>query len=108
MAIQIVIDGARNTIVKFVGAGTLDVSTLVETPATVKINKIIYDVGAATDAVLSWDATTDVPITGLSGRGTMDFCYFHGLTNNAGAGVTGDITLAGTGANITVILELEK
>lgn len=108
MANQILVDGARNAVVKMVGAGTIDVSTLVGAPAKVRIDKIQYDVGAATDAVLSWDATTDVVIAGLSGRGEICAKHFGGLTNNAGAGVTGDIVLGGTGANITVILELVK
>jgi hypothetical protein len=106
MPTQVVTDGPRTAVVKQIGAGTIDVSTLVGTPAQVTIQKIIYDVGAVTDCVLSWDATADVVITPLSGRGTMKFERFGGLVNDSGAGKTGDIVVAGTGSfMVTLVLK---
>jgi hypothetical protein len=107
MATQVLLDGPRNAVIKQLGAGTIDVSTLEGAPAQVSIQKIIYDVGAVADVTLSWDATTDELITILSGRETMCFEDFGGLLNNAGAGKTGDIVVAGTGS-FMVLLVLKK
>lgn len=104
---QIIIDGPRNAVVKFQAAETLDISTLFGAPPLVKIMRIWYDVGAGTDHNISWDATTDVVAYHLSGRHDVDFTCFGGLTNDAGAGVTGDIVVNGT-TPFTVVVFLEK
>lgn len=104
---QIILDGPRNAVVKFIAAETLDVSTLSGAPPRVKIMQIWYDVGAGTDHNLSWDATVDVLAFQLSGRHHMDFTCFGGLTNDAGAGVTGDLVVNGT-TPFTVVVFLEK
>jgi hypothetical protein len=108
MATQVLLDGPRNAVIKQLGAGTLDVSALLSgAPAQVSIQRIIYDVGAVADVALSWDATAAELITILSGRETMCFEDFGGLLNNAGAGKTGDIVVAGTGS-FMVLLVLKK
>jgi hypothetical protein len=104
---QILVDGARNAVLKFDAAETFDVSTLEGAPERVRIMKIWYDVGAGTDHVIEWKATVDVPAFHMSGRHFMDFTCFGGITNNAGAGVTGDFEVAGT-TPFTVIVHLEK
>jgi hypothetical protein len=60
-----------------------------------------------------WDATTDVIIMPLAGRGRLMFWNFGGLTNNSGAGKTGAILVKTTGWTsgtqvFSVILELVK
>lgn len=107
MPTQVILDGPRNAVVKQVGAGTIDVSTLVGAPAEVRIGALYYDVGVVADAVIAWDATVDQTIMNLSGRSVMHFSHFGGLINNAGSGKTGDIVIAGTGV-FTVIFELIK
>lgn len=120
VAVQTVIDGAKNTVVKLtnVSDGTgesavlkVDVSTLLGAPSKVAIDKVQYDT-AGMAVHLLWDATTDVSALILNGQGCMDFSEFGGLINNAGAGVTGDILLTTVGHTAgdtyTVILHLKK
>ena len=104
---QILFDGTRHAVVKSIAAETIDVSTLEGAPAKVTIEKIIYDVGAATGVQLLWDATTDVLITPLSGQGTMCLEDFGGIKNTEAAGYTGDIVVAATGTP-GIILHLRK
>lgn len=118
---QKLVDGARSVVYSFTnlsdGTGEaavlkVDVSGLNEAPATVKIEKIHYDISGMQVEVL-WDADTDVIAAILStGQGTIDYSAFGGLINNAGAGVTGDIkfTTVGHTANdsYTIILEMKK
>lgn len=108
MATQVLVDGKRAAAVKQIGAGTIDVSTLEGAPAQVTIQEVMYDIPVGvTDATLSWDATAGVLITTLTGQGKLCFERFGGLINNAGAGKTGDIVVAGTG-NFMVLLVLQK
>jgi len=76
----------------------VDVSALTPTPSKVSINKI-KGVFSGTTGVLEWDATADVGIFSIPDSETFEFNFgeYGGLTNNAGAGVTGDITLSTTG-----------
>lgn len=117
---QTLIDGAKNVVVKLTntsdGTGEsavtkVDVSALSGAPAKVKINKIHYSV-AGMVARLLWDATADVTIVDLQGDGCLDASCFGGLTNNAGAGVTGDIKLTTVGHtaadSYSIILEMAK
>ena len=61
-----------------------------------------------------WDATTDVLILTLGEADfvSFDFSRFGGLTNNAGAGKTGDILFttvgAASGDRYTVVMEVYK
>lgn len=117
---QTIIDGARNVVMKFTnlsdGTGEsavvkVDVSALQGAPSRVDIQRIHYNVNGMVVTML-WDATTDVPIMELSGYGCFDFCHFGGLTNNAGTGVTGDISFTTTGAtagdSYSIVLEMTK
>lgn len=127
---QILLDGPRNTVVKL--QGILDTSDLTSTTvvnlssllptdgytnrtaSSVRIDKIVYDVEDALEVRLSWDASTPVVIWDLVGRGKVDMRHEGGLTNNAGAGKTGNILLQtqgwSTGAilSFTVVLDLVK
>ena len=91
----------------------VDFSALGGSPTDVKIMKIQYNVYGY-DVRLEWDATADIEIAYLQGHGELDFTYINGLTNNAGAGKTGDIVLTTAGARAdagdgyTLIFELEK
>lgn len=119
--LQTIIDGARNVVVKAtnISDGTgeaaalkVDVSTLSGNPSSVSIEKIYYDISGMAVNIL-WDATTDVPAIVLSnGQTTLDFNEFGGLTNNAGAGVTGDILFSTIGAALndtySIILHMRK
>lgn len=115
---QTLVNGQKNLVVKLTntsdGTGEsavnkVDVSAFGATE--VKINKIHYSV-AGMVARLLWDATADVTIVDLQGDGCLDASSFGGLTNNAGAGKTGDIllTTAGhsSGDSYTIILEMQK
>lgn len=117
---QTIIDGARNAVMKFTdlsdGTGEsavlkVDVSALEGSPSRVNIQRVHYNVNGMVVTML-WDASTDVPILQLSGYGTFDFQDFGGLTNNAGAGVTGDISFttvgASSGDSYSIVLEMTK
>lgn len=120
--IQIINDGPRNATVKV--TGILDTSDLASTtivdvanfafdPQTFRLDHIDYSISDGIEVQLLWDATVDTPILVLAGRGRMSFCDFGGITNNSGAGRTGNINLltegwtAGTQI-FTVVLELIK
>ena len=117
---QTLVDGDRNVVMKFtnISDGTgeaavlkVDVSTLSGAPDSVKIERIDYDIFGMAVNIL-WDATTDVTGIVLANHGTLDFCEFGGLINNAGAGKTGDIlfTTIGHSANDTysIVLHMKK
>lgn len=117
---QMLVDGPRRVVIKLTNAsdGTgesavlkVDVSTLVGAPDRVRINRIHYNTNGMS-ARLLWDATTDVTICELAGSGTLDFTEFGGLSNNAGAGVTGDILLTtvghSSGDSYLLVLEMSK
>jgi hypothetical protein len=128
--IQIIGDGPRNTILKV--QGVLDTSdlasmTLVD-PALLcgidntgalkalklRIKRIVLNIEDGLSVYLWWDATTPVRIESYQGRGHMEFNNFGGLTNNAGAGVTGKILIStqgwATGAilSFSMVVELIK
>ena len=126
-ATQILVDGPRNAIVKITGildtsnqALTLavDLTTLTQggtqlKPSAVCIHHIDYSITDQLEVQLSWDATAQVVIMPLAGRGRMSFKDFGGLQNNAGAGKTGNINILTTGWTsgtqvFTVVLEMVK
>lgn len=104
-------EGRRNAIIKL--TGVLDTSNLSLTtavsaaaltcgstftaPSKLRIDYIDYSISDQLEVQLLWDATTDVVILPIAGRGRMPFWNFGGLQNNAGAGVTGDINIQTTG-----------
>jgi hypothetical protein len=124
---QILEEGPRNVIVKL--AGVLDTSDLASTvainvstlnqgglgftPSQVRIDHIDYSISDQLELQFSWDATTPVIIMPLAGRGRITFWNFGGLTNNAGAGKTGNILIKTTGWTsgtqiFSVVLEMVK
>ena len=118
--VQIIEDGYENTVLKFEGVlDTSDLgSTTVADPATLadmgprngvkatqlRIKKIIYNIEDSLSVRLLWDATTDLRIEDLVGRGEMDFTSFGGLQNNSGAGKTGTILATTQGWATSAIL----
>lgn len=128
--IQTILDGPRNCVIKV--EGILDTSdlasaTLVDPAllfgmdntglvkaAKLRILEIQYNVEDTLEVRLAWDASTPVRIDQLTGRGKIDAKAFGGLTNNAGAGVTGKILISTEGwaatkvLSFTLVLELVK
>ena len=124
---QLIVDGARNAVIKLSGVldtsdlaltTAVDVSTLTQggtfaAPSQVRIDHIDYSISDQLEVQLFWDATADVEILPLAGRGRMSFWNFGGLQNNASTGKTGDILIKTTGwasgtQIFSVILELVK
>src|SRR5574340_1274640 len=112
---QTLMDGPRNVIVKCVGI--LDTSDLATTdfidPAALNgiqpgadttlkasalaIKKIQWAVEDGLEVRLWWDATADVLIDDLTGRGCDSYESGQFLQNNAGAGKTGKIQISTEG-----------
>lgn len=110
-ATQLEIDGPRNTVSKTTGDllgsdfpqtfTVITASSLTSmnpgmsgtfAPSLLRINCIQYSLSDDLILQLKWDATVPVLITELYGRGKIEAKQFGGLQNNAGAGVTGNIT----------------
>ena len=127
VASQTILDGERLFIGKFTnisdgtgetGVVKIDVSTLARNASGlacngVKINKIWASTHGLEVQIL-WDATTDV-FAWMIPQQTfyeMEFDCFGGLSNNAGAGVTGDVLFttadASAGDMYTIVLECIK
>lgn len=119
---QILLDGAKNAVLKFTnvsdGSGEaaavkVDVSALSGAPAEVRIEKIWYSTQGMSVQIL-WDATADVIawLVPLDQSDCLDFSYFGGIDNNAGAGKTGDISFTTVGHTAgdtyTIILWVSK
>lgn len=85
-------DGTGESAVTKVDVSALNTDREGRTCTGVAIERIHYDVNGMKVRVL-WDATTDADCIILTdaSAGTLCFKDFGGLTNNAGAGVTGDI-----------------
>jgi len=124
---QVLEEGPRNIIVKvagvldtsdyslntFISAASSNQGGLGPTPTQIRIDHIDYSISDQLEVQLWWDATTDVIIMPLAGRGRMSFWNFGGLVNNAGAGKTGDILIKTTGYTsgiqvFSVVLECVK
>ncbi len=115
-AIQTILDGDKNVVVKVTGNGAVtaelivDVSALVPSCTRVRLHRLQASVVDTLAASLLWDADTDLVMVHLTSvNQDMDFKRFGGLINNAGTGVTGDVllTTVGTG-NYTFNLEFYK
>lgn len=119
---QTIVDGPRNAVMKFtnISDGTgesavtkVDVSALSGSPSRVRIERVHYDTDGMSVQIL-WDADSDVLALSIpqDESGTFDFCRFGGITNNAGAGVTGDIKFTtvnhASGDTYNVTLEMVK
>lgn len=120
---QILRDGRRNLVMKFTnisdGSGEsavtkVDVSSLSESPARVRITRIDYTT-AGIGLDISWDADADVLALTIPQdmSDSIDYRWFGGVTNNAGAGRTGDIKFSTNnsplaGDRYTVVLHMIK
>jgi hypothetical protein len=124
---QILEEGQRNAIIKLTGVLDSSDQALTNavvmsdinqggkgaTPTQVRIDHIDYSISDQIEVQLWWDATTDVIIMPLAGRGRLMFWNFGGLTNNASTGKNGNILIKTTGWTsgtqvFSVILELVK
>lgn len=124
---QVLFDGDRLAVVKFtnISDGTgesavlkVDVSALASSSrGQVCTGVLINRVDALTDGMgvdILWDATTDVLAVHIPQNVmySQDFEVFGGLSNNAGAGKTGDILFTTTGHSsgdrYTLVLHLRK
>ena len=123
---QIIFDGTRTAVMKFtnISDGTgesavlkVDVSALssYQGQTCTGVNIVNLDaitVGMGVD--LLWDASTDVICytVGADQFVSFDFQRFGGLSNNAGAGKTGDLLFTTVGASsgdrYTIVLEMVK
>lgn len=126
VASQIIFDGTRTAVMKFtnISDGTgesavlkVDVSALssYQGQTCTGVNIVNLDaitVGMGVD--LLWDASTDVVCytVGADQFVSFDFNRFGGLSNNAGAGKTGDLMFttigASSGDRYTIVLEMVK
>jgi hypothetical protein len=124
---QILEEGPRNVVIKLVAvldtsnqslATAVDLSTLNQggtgpTPTAVRIDMVDYSITDQLGVQFLWDATADVVALALVGREDMNFKSFGGVTNNAGAGKTGNILVQTTGyasgtQTYTIILQMVK
>ena len=90
----------------------VDVSALTPACGSVKINKVYYNVIGMAVAI-EFDATTDTVACVVQGTGVTDYrAICGGVTNDAGAAVTGDVFFTTTGHSAgdsyNIILEMEK
>lgn len=116
---QVIEDGPRNYVLKvnmLLDTSDVAVTDLI-TPSglsalgdingacsRVSIQRIVYDIEDTLTVNLYWDATADVPIARLVGRGEIDQTRFSGMPNNAGAGVTGKVQYDTQGWSAAAIL----
>lgn len=115
VAAAITITGTAGAIVVVDPAQLSDMIAQTSTKASkLRINKITYNVEDSLGIILLWEATANVRIEEIVGRGKMDFHRFGGLQNNAGAGVTGKIVAQSQGwaggaiLSFSLLLELVK
>ena len=127
VASQTLVDNERVAIMKFtnISDGTgenkvlkVDVSALAPSASGKTCNGVVITkIHASTHGMevqIFWDATTDVFCWAVpqNSQYTIDFSQFGGLTNNAGAGKTGDVlfsTVDATGGDFyTIVLEMVK
>lgn len=127
VASQTLVDNERVAIIKFtnISDGTgenkvlkVDVSALTSAANGGACDSVtITKIHASTHGLevqIFWDATTDVFCWGVpqNSQYTIDFSKFGGLTNNAGAGKTGNVlfsTLDATAGDFyTIVLEMVK
>lgn len=123
---QTLVDGTQRAVFKFTnisdgtgesGVVKIDVSALAPFQGEPCTGVSIQRVDAMTAGMglnLLWDATTDVVALtfGEADFISFDFSRFGGITNNAGAGKTGDLLFttvgAASGDRYTVVIEVLK
>jgi hypothetical protein len=124
---QTLIDGERLVIMKFTNISDstgesavlkVDVSALAASATGAVCDRVtvtkIYISTYGMEVRMLWDADTDVPffLSAPNTTQTLDMSSFGGITNNGGAGVTGDIVFstadASSGDTYWCILEMVK
>jgi hypothetical protein len=106
-------DGTGETAVVKVDVATLNPDTYGHACNGVKINRIWSAVHGLEVRIL-WDATTDVLAWTATSNGPylMDFSSFGGISNNSGAGKTGNISFTThaptAGGSYAIVLECIK
>lgn len=124
---QTLLDGERLAIMKFtnISDGTgesavtkVDVANLAKSASGKSCTAVsvlkIHSVCHGMEVRMLWDATTDVPffMTAVNTNYCNDFSEFGGITNNSGAGKTGNILFttsdASSGDTYFVILVMQK
>jgi hypothetical protein len=96
VVLKVYIDGAADGTAQLLNVATGDFGTK---PSLMAVKGSLNGF----NAVLLWDATTDVPIISLEGDKSFhhDFSQYGGIVNNGGAGRTGDILITTTGIATT-------
>jgi hypothetical protein len=124
---QTLIDGERLVIMKFTNISDstgesavlkVDVSALAASATGAVCDRVtvtkIYISTYGMEVRMLWDADTNVPffLSAPNTTQTLDMSSFGGITNNGGAGVTGDIVFstadASSGDTYWCILEMVK
>lgn len=111
IAVQVLQDGPKNTVVKVTGildTANATLTTLLDPalqssiipdwpgqplPLSYAIKAVDYNVQTPLIARLWWDATTDVLIDVYTWRYSVDYTPYGMLQNNSGAGKTGKILI---------------
>ncbi len=104
----LLLDGPRNVVVlasgvldtsNVTGRTIIDISTLLELPTALRLDKVTYSLSDQLAAQLYWDATADVLALTMAKAGHFKFKPSAGLHQPApfAAGSTGDILLSTTG-----------
>lgn len=115
---QILENGERNVVINIVGIlDTADLSNVVvadisalanasdnPTPNRLAIMNMEYSIEPTLSVQVQFDATAQVVAQTLNGYGKQKFENVGGIPNNAGAGVTGDITLSTEGFAALAVL----
>ena len=105
-AAAITITGTVGAVVLLDPALLSDVIDISHTKATIlRIDKVVYDVEDLLSVNLFYEATANVAIWHLVGRGKLEFDRkYGGLQSNAGAGATGRIVLTTQGWSASAVL----
>jgi hypothetical protein len=116
---QVIEDGPKNYVLKYnmlldssdasitdliTPSGLSSLGDIQPACSRVSIQRIEYDVEDTLTVNLYWDATADVPIVRLVGRGTFKPMKYSGFPNNAGAGVTGKVQYDTQGWSASAVL----
>lgn len=118
---RILEQGERNLIVQLTnlsdgtgetGVVKVDASTLSPIPDDLVIDWVQWDISGM-NVQIDWDATANVTALLLgAGQGVQDYRIFGGVSNNAGAGKTGDMLVttigAASNASYNITLGLRK
>ena len=112
--IQVLRDGFRNFVVRVTGEVDMTTPATADIPPTalttiatmsppclaLRVDRVKYSLphGCPLDVQLWWDATAPVLFWGMAGGDDTEASNFGGLTNNAGAGKTGNIKFSTSGA----------